>query len=326
MIDKKIRDLIQDFLEGKLSVKKEQVLLSWIKRNKDNKRLFLSEQEKLHDEMISLPDQRLEMRWQALLSKIQNDGGRQQKKMTLKMVASVAAAFILGGVLTFFATKNIHQPETNYYTQNITTPMGAKTNFELPDGSVVWLNSGTTLSYPSNFSEVRTVSLSGEAYFDVKKDGNLFTVSTEYGTVEVHGTSFNVKAFNEGAFETTLVNGVVGVTEKNTKKQVTLQPGQQAGIIDSKINIKNVDTELYTSWKEGKLIFREEYLPTAVKRLERWYNVTIQLDDDPRLSKIWYSGTLEMESFSEVLELLKVTAPITYQYDEKTRTIRIIHE
>ncbi|QGY43513.1 DUF4974 domain-containing protein [Maribellus comscasis] len=320
-----IKELIQKFLEGKLSEEKEEFLLSWIKKSETNKNLFLSEQENLQNNLLSSTDRRLEMRWRSLLKKTQNTEKHQKGKIRLRRTASVAAAFILGVLFTFWAseTRNV---TSALVTQNISTPLGAKTNFELPDGSVVWLNSGSKLSYPSEFGDIRSVKLTGEAFFDVKKDKKHFVISTEYGNVEVQGTSFNVKAFKNEVFETTLVSGIVSITEKNTKKRVTLHPGQQADILESKISVKNVDTELYTSWKEGKLIFREEYLPSAVKRLERWYNVTIELDDDPRLSKIWYSGTLEMESFSEVLELLKVTAPISYHYNEKTRTIRIFYD
>jgi ferric-dicitrate binding protein FerR (iron transport regulator) len=325
MIENEIRKLIRCFLEGNLSAEKEQFLLSWIKDSETNKNLFLSEQEKLHNEFITSNDHHLEMRWQSLLTRIQTTGSQPKRKLMLQRIASIAAAFILGVVLTFSLTEKVNT-NTNFVTRNITTPFGAKTSFELPDGSFVWLNSGSVLSYPSGFGENRSVKLAGEAYFKVKKGERPFIVSTEFGDVEVKGTSFNVKAFKNEIFETTLVTGVVNVKEKNTKKEVTLAPGQQVDIFDSQIRVKNVDTELYTSWKDGKLIFREEYLPTAVKRLERWYNVTIELDNDPRLSKIWYSGTLEMESFSEVLELLKVTAPITYNYNEKTRTIQLFYE
>jgi ferric-dicitrate binding protein FerR (iron transport regulator) len=116
------------------------------------------------------------------------------------------------------------------------------------------------------------------------------------------------------------------VRGKNNSDEVALQPGQQANISENKIIVGNVETELFTSWKEGKLIFRDEQLPLVAKRLERWYNVKIELAGDKRLTEIRYNGTLEMESFSEVLQLLKVTAPIDYTYNEKTRTINITYK
>ncbi|MFV0266537.1 MAG: FecR family protein, partial [Draconibacterium sp.] len=210
---------------------------------------------------------------------------------------------------------------------NVTVPFGAKTNITLPDGSLVWLNSGSTLSFSSEFEDKRPVVLVGEAFFEVEKSDKPFIVSTNFGDVEVKGTSFNVKAYTEeNTLQATLVSGSVLVREKDSKKEVTLEPGQQANLVDEEITLSNVETELFISWKDGKLIFRKEYLPAAIKRLERWHNVKIELANDKRLDEIWISGTLEMESFSEVLELLKVTSPIDYLYNEKTRTIKIFYK
>ncbi|MFY9152672.1 MAG: FecR family protein [Prolixibacteraceae bacterium] len=237
-----------------------------------------------------------------------------------------AAILIIGLIIStvFFFMKST-QDHYIAEIQTITTPFGAKTNFTLSDGSLVWLNSGSSISYISRFGKTRLVSLKGEAFFEVRKDGKPFIVLTEYGDVEVKGTSFNVKAFSGENFQATLLTGIVKVKEKQTGTVVSIQPGQQAGICGTEIKVKNVETDLFSSWKDGKLIFRNEYLPFVTKRLERWYNVKIELANDKRLSEISYTGTLEMESFSEVLQLLKVTAPIDYSYNEKTRTIKIIY-
>lgn len=109
-------------------------------------------------------------------------------------------------------------------------------------------------------------------------------------------------------------------------KLATLEPGYQAVFSGDNVSVEKVETVLYTSWIEGKLIFREEYLPELVKKLERFYNVKIDLDDDPRLKRIHYSGTIEMETFSEVLNLLSVTAPIAYTWNEKTRVIKLFYK
>ncbi len=248
----------------------------------------------------------------------------QRKLVANNLILRIAAILVLGLIIStvFFFQKSTH----DHYVaemQTISTPFGAKTSFILPDGSLVWLNSGSTVSFISSFEKTRIVQLKGEAFFEVKKNGKPFIVSTETGNVEVHGTSFNVSAFTGENFQTTLLTGIVNVTEKLTGKEVSIQPGQQAGIYGTDLEVKNVDTDMFSSWKDGKLIFRNEYLPSVTKRLERWYNVKIDLANDKRLSKISYTGVLEMESFSEVLQLLKVTAPIDYQYNEKTRTIRI---
>lgn len=322
----KLYKLTKYYLEGKLSDENEKILLDWIKANEDNQRLFLNEQKLLSRAIVNRKHKTIDFKWQSLINRMEPFTKQNNTRKLILKVASIAAAFILGIIATTIVIPKLN-PSSNQSVQkqNITVPFGAKTNIELPDGSFVWLNSGSTLSFPSEFGNNRLVSLIGEAFFEVEKNEIPFIVSTSYGEVEVKGTSFNVKAFNEDILQATLVTGSVLVREKENNKEFTLRPGQQANLTNGKIRISDVETDIFTSWKEGKLIFRKEYLPTMVKRLERWYNVKIELDKDSRLNDIWFSGTLEMESFTEVLELLKVTSSIDYTYNEKTRLIKITY-
>jgi ferric-dicitrate binding protein FerR (iron transport regulator) len=248
---------------------------------------------------------------------------KQELKIS-RVIMRIAAILVIGLIMStaYFYHKSAQIPYLAEM-QTIRTPYGAKTSFNLPDGSLVWLNSGSTVSFIAPFDKSRLVSLQGEAFFEVKKNGEPFHVLTSSGDIEVMGTSFNVSAFAGENFQTTLLTGIVKVKDRQTGKEVSLQPGQQAGIYGADLKVENVDTDMFSSWKDGKLIFRNEYLPSVTKRLERWYNVKIELANDKRLSEISYTGVLEMESFSEVLQLLKVTAPIDFVYDEKTRIIRI---
>ena len=315
------------FLKGILSKEKEQELLFWIKSDEENRLLFLKEQELLSRQGLTQKDKNLNLKWKSFKQRIDFGNQHNHAKILFLRVASIAAAFIFGILLTtVVVSKYFSVPIQTAQIQNITTPYGARTNMSLPDSSIVWLNSGSTLSFPSDFNKSRLVTLTGEAFFEVVKSDKPFIVSTKNGEVEVKGTSFNVSTFAEEALQATLVTGSVLVREKDSKNEVTLRPGQQANIFGSRIDVAKVETDLFTSWKDGKLIFRKEYLSEVVKKLERWYNVKIELEDDKRLQKIWYSGTLEMESFSEVLELLKITAPVDYTYNEKTRTINISYK
>lgn len=320
----KLHTLTKYFMEGKLSSVKEKVLLDWVKLSETNKQLFLKEQELQGGIILNQADKTVDFNWLSLVNRIEPTTNRSKTRKLILKVASIAAAFILGIIATTVVIPKLNlSSDQSVQIQNITVPFGAKTNIELPDGSFVWLNSGSTLSFPSKFKNNRPVTLVGEAFFEVEKNEKPFIVSTSYGEVEVRGTSFNVKAYNDDNLQATLVTGSVRVREKVGQKEVTLRPGQQANLAKGKIRISNVETDIFTSWKDGKLIFRKEYLPTMVKRLERWYNVKIELEKDNRLNDIWFSGTLEMESFTEVLELLKVTSPIDYTYNEKTRLIKI---
>ncbi len=238
----------------------------------------------------------------------------------LRVAAVLVVALLVSNILFFQRSVNNQIDQT---LQTISAPYGAKTNFTLPDGSLVWLNSGSTLSYPSRFSNNRMVKLLGEAFFEVEKNNMPFIVSTDYGDVKVKGTSFNVKAFvDDHVFETTLEEGVVTFKSKNAPNEVTLKPGEQVAKTETGFLIQTVETKYFTSWKEGKLLFNKEPFPGFIKKLERWYNVKIEYHD-PKLDELWYTGTIEMESISEVMELIREAAPVSYSFNNKTRVFTI---
>lgn len=188
---------------------------------------------------------------------------------------------------------------------------------------MVWLNSGSTISFPAEFESKRPVHLVGEAFFDVVKSKKTFIVETEYGDVEVKGTCFNVKAFHaDNLLETTLEEGSISFKDQNKEDGIDLQPGEQLIKTTQGISIKKVETKYYTSWKEGKLLFNREPFPDFIKKLERWYNVKIEYSD-PGLNDLWYTGNIEMESISEVMEMISKAAPISYDYNRDTRIFTI---
>lgn len=235
----------------------------------------------------------------------------------------IAAILIVGLIISTVIIYN--RSKAQIYSdiiENIKTPYGAKTSFKLPDGSDVWLNSASALSYQKHFGKIREVELSGQAYFDVIKDGNPFVVKTRYGNIEVSGTSFDVKAFDDDDFETTLVEGIVKI--RNIKNQVvTLKPGQQSIINpNNEFEIKDVKTDHFTSWKDGKLIFINEPFQKVARQLEKWYNVKIEIQGE-KLKNLGYTGKIEMETFSEVLDLINVTTPIKYRFNKNTRILKI---
>lgn len=248
----------------------------------------------------------------------------QQK---LKVYAwSFRAAAVLVVALLFSNIFYFHRSEQNQLggrMQTILTPPGAKTNITLPDGSLVWLNSGSILSYPLKFGKNRPVTLVGEAYFEVEKNNKPFVVNTDYGKVEVQGTSFNVKAYtDDNDFETTLEEGIVAFKGKGAENGVTLKPGEQVSKTSNGFAIKHVDTKYFTSWKDGKLMFNKEPFPSFIKKLERWYNVKIEFTN-PDLDELWYTGTIEIESISEVMEMISKAAPVSYSFNNKTRVFTI---
>ena len=204
-------------------------------------------------------------------------------------------------------------------------PYGKRFDVVLSDGTHIFLNSGTSLRYPVQFLSGfdRTVFLTGEAYFDVAKDQkHPFIVNADELKIAVLGTKFNVSHYPEDAnINTVLVEGSVElntrVSGKGDKKRTLLEPGfkaewQKAG---NDITIKNVDTEIYTAWVQGKLIFRNTSFRKIRQALERKYNITIKnLNKD--LDKQLFDATFDIETIEEVLESFDKSYAIKYKIED----------
>lgn len=255
-----------------------------------------------------------------------NENKPVQRKLTFyKISLQIAAVLLVGLVLTsVWAYQNFNLFGASVITQQISTPYASRTVFELPDGSKVWLNAGSSISFPANFDKkMRSVKLIGEAYFDVKKDEVPFLVETSELTVNVLGTAFNVMAYKDELTSVTLERGKVELQIEG-KTLGYINPGQQAHFVEgsNNLSIETVDSEVFTSWKDGRLIFQAEPLVNVTKRLERWYNLKINIHDKS-LINLKVTGKIEMESFSEVLDLLELTLPIEYRYSKSERTLTI---
>ncbi len=162
----------------------------------------------------------------------------------------------------------------------LTTPRGGQYEVVLPDGTRVWLNSATSLTYPVIFpGKERRVELTGEAYFEVAKNAaNPFFVKTLSQTVEVLGTHFNINSYrDEKSVKTTLLEGSVKVTGNENRQMVKLSPLQQAVNISGDLKIvDDADIEEALAWKNGKFLFRNTDLQTVMRQLSRWYDVDIE--------------------------------------------------
>ena len=203
----------------------------------------------------------------------------------------------------------------------VETPLGMRSSLTLPDGTKVWLNAGSKISYPVLFSnQVREVSLSGEAYFEVKKDKSWpFVVSTKNMNVMVTGTTFNCNAYPENdQIQTVLVEGQVTLANQSATETQSMNPGELATFNNSNQQITKTKTDLqkYIAWKSGKLMFRDDKMNKVVEKLERWYNVEFEIEDQ-EIANYIYTATFIDESLDQVLKMLSLSAPIRYTISER---------
>jgi len=215
------------------------------------------------------------------------------------------------------------KPEIN----ELIVPRGYRIKLELADGTMVWLNSESRLKYPVEFTEdTRRICLIGEGYFEVKhSETNPFIVETSDIEIEVLGTSFNVSAFpNDSHITTTLVDGSVKLHTTCKRNAITLLPNQSGiySLSSHDIEVLNVDTEEHTSWINGYYTFNSESLDIVIKKLVRSYGIPISIADQ-ELKKYKFSGKLELkQTLQEVLEVLKLVAPLEYYATDGKLTIQ----
>ena len=203
----------------------------------------------------------------------------------------------------------------------ITIPYGKRFELELSDGTIVHLNSGTTLKYPVRFiaGENRQVFLDGEAFFDVTKDKkHPFIVNADNLNIRVLGTHFNVSSYPEDHLtDVVLVEGSVGLYTANEKfdanKNTILKPGYKGSFNrkDNHIETKPVITDVYTSWMEGRLTFKNMSFNDITKKLERHYNVTI-VNQNKKLANEKFYASFGDEPIEKVLSYFNDVHGINY--------------
>jgi transmembrane sensor len=202
----------------------------------------------------------------------------------------------------------------------IRTPVGGQYHVVLPDGSKVWLNSESSLHFPTAFSGLeRTVDLTGEGYFEIAKNPKMpFVVQAGEMHVEVLGTHFNLMAYaNEGASRATLLEGSVKVSKGASDK--VLAPGEQA-VIGEKIQVKQVDTDEAIAWKNGYFQFESEDLKTILRQLKRWYG--IEVENEQQLPAMHFTAVISRNTtLSQVLKMLEMSGELKFKIEGKKISI-----
>lgn len=226
--------------------------------------------------------------------------------------------------------ENSHKEHAAPELNQLYVPYGKTTNIMLSDGSRVWVNSGSRIIYPSSFSgNKREIFIEGEAYLEVSRNEEKpFIVKTGILEVNVMGTSFNVSAYKNDAYQSVvLVSGKVSVKETNKKNGTEIKPNQEymhlkdAGIY----RLKEVDVLDHIGWKYGFIAFRNEPLSNVLRKVERYYNIPIEykIRDTDQTS---ISGKLDLkENIEETFRTIAITAPIEYSVRDSVVIVEVKH-
>lgn len=226
-------------------------------------------------------------------------------------------------VATNITRKNLVKNAMN----QVIVPYGKRTEILLADGSRIWLNSGSQLSYPAVFTDQsREVYLSGEAFFDIEEDKNRpFHVVTRDMRIRVTGTRFNVSSYeNDLTTHAVLVKGGISASRnKNFAKSIDLRPGEMLSYVKDSESMEKeiVNVNLYVSWVNGYLIFKNENFHNIFKKLERYYSKEINIDES--ISSVTFSGKLDLsDDFQEIVSTMLFASNFKAYYDNDILTIK----
>ena len=314
------KHILYRFFKGKSTIEEQMQIRLWMEESEENKRELFDER-KLFDAMLFIGNTAIadKATYIKSLPSIVHSIGHKLLK--------IAAIILLTLTGNHFYTEMIRSTDT-IAMQTISVPAGQRTNITLPDGTNVWLNARTTLSYSTTFNqEQRNVELNGEGYFEVKGNKEKpFIIHTSKGEVEVLGTNFNVEAYAESElFETTLMKGSVKVCSSLGDKATSmLTPGNKSVIINGNLHIEEVnDFERYR-WKEGLICFKGSAFIEIMNDFEKYYGINIIVKNQT-VNQYSYTGKFrQTDGVEHALRVLQKSIYFEYLRDDENNTITIL--
>jgi transmembrane sensor len=316
--------LMTKFIQGTCSDSEKLIFLEWLHQSDENRKLFYQTKALWNHRNLKHFETE-ELLSHAVFTLNQNIDAveRRRKKISYLHFAKYAAIVMLAlSIPILFYTLQKHQNiDSNLITITVTQTDSSKA-VTLSDGSRIWLNSNSTLIYPAKFNGgERNVTFSGEAYFEIKHDSlHPFKVQTKNLQVKVLGTSFNVRAYpSERKVETTLVKGSVSIQNNQGDHLALLAPGQMAEFDKTSryLSVKEVDTDLYTSWRYGLIVFTNVTLDEITSKIAELYHVHFVFKTAKDNHMAYNFNFRKSQSIHKVMEMLCFIAPINYQIQEE---------
>jgi ferric-dicitrate binding protein FerR (iron transport regulator) len=230
-------------------------------------------------------------------------------------------AYVQDSIISIKNNPNI-EVKNHSKPHKIIVPRGAEFQITLSDGTTVLLNSESELIFPNKFTgKKRIVQVKGEAYFNVAKDKeHPFVVNSNEINIMVTGTQFNVKSYPNENIQTTLIEGGINIYYK--KKKFSVIPNQQAELINGEIVIKEIDTNLFTSWTKKKLIFRDQRLEEIMSTISRWYDVEVFFQNEDLKDIILSAKFDRYKNVSAILDCLSKAGYFKVEINKRTIIIK----
>ncbi|MEL7588141.1 MAG: FecR domain-containing protein [Prolixibacteraceae bacterium] len=315
-------DEISAFLKREADMQQKATLKAWLMESPGNfvllRDIISTWQLTRRTQPFYKPEEKV--LWDKLVSRIGYKRPiRRSLTRTLRWVAAAAILILVFLTGTWIGKNTVLKKPGELKYSSIVVPPGNRTQTILPDGTKVWLNSGSQLRYPTEFPEVsREVYASGECYFEVAKNKNQrFVVHYADISVQVYGTTFNVnQKANNRETVVSLIEGEVQVVDSENQSFAFLSPGKQLVFSEGKGSVRDArNLQALTSWINNSLVFENQPLTEVVNYLEGWYGVQISLAPELRRSTHRYTFKLKTESLREVLDMISVITPVTYKIE-----------
>ena len=332
--NKHIDELIANYLTEDLDKNALDELKTWIAASAENQQYFIRQREiwfsavsreaaSVYDKDKAFENFRNRVESQ---KEIQSTSRRGFSLSALWRYAAVVAIIIAVGCISYWQGE-VNVKDT-FADISVEAPLGSKTKLYLPDGTLVWLNAGSRMTYSQGFGvDNRKVELEGEGYFEVKRNEKIpFFVKTKDLQLQVLGTKFNFRDYPEDhEVVVSLLEGKVGLNNLlREEKEAVLSPDERAVLnkANGLLTVESVTASNASQWADGYLFFDEELLPDIAKELERSYNVKIHIANDSLKTFRFYGNFVRREqNIQEVLEALASTEKMQYKIEERNITI-----
>ena len=307
------KGILQKYISGQATEREKQMVTEWIQQSDAHMREYLCLR-KLHNIAI----------WQ-MKPVLEETAKKQISWRTIYIeVTKVAAIIALVLMATYWFDKS--EPATSESLQSIYVPAGQRAELMLADGTKVWLNAQSTLTFPGNFDgDVRNVKLDGEGYFVVaRNEKQPFIVETEKCNVRVLGTEFNVMAYaTDSIWKAALLQGSIEIFSSGSMETLKLEHNTVASLNDNKLIKSSIADMDYFLWRKGLLCFNKTTLRDMIEKLKLCYGVDIIVNNTQILDNRYTGKFRTSDGVEHVLKVLKLNNKFTYVKNEETNAITI---